>query len=179
MEPEEETRVARKETPDEGFAVRGDAVGDRGPDRQVFSITPTMKFVIAGYAAAVVGAIALVALMSMLLPGLGPLVGVIAGMAVLLIPAFYHIRQRLVRYTLTSDKLEIDSGFISRTTTNIPLGRVQDVTVRASIAQRLIGVGDVVVDNAGAEGGTIVMKNIDSPRRHADLLIREMGGRSI
>lgn len=166
MEPEEETVVAKKETA---------AVAEPGEERRIFSITPTIKFVVAGYVAAILGAILLVALMSMLLPGLGPMVGVIAGLAVLLIPALYHIRQRLVRYTLTDTKLEIDSGFISRTTSNIPLGRVQDVTVNASIPQRLLGLGDIVVDNAGGDGRSFVMKNIDSPRKYADQLLKQMG----
>lgn len=180
MEAEEETRVARKEVhaepaaamaaPAAGMpAVRGD-----GDEERIFSITPTVKFVIAGYIAAVIGAFALVALMSMLLPAVGPMVGVIAGLAVLLIPAFYHIRQRLVRYTLTESKLEIDSGFISRTTTNVPLGRVQDVTVNATIAQRLLGLGDIVVDNAGTDARTLTLKNVDSPRKYADQLLKQM-----
>jgi hypothetical protein len=48
------------------------------------------------------------------------------------------------------------------------------VTVSASIPQRLLGFGDLVVDNASEMGGTIVMHNINSPRHYADLLLREL-----
>ncbi|MDM7921175.1 MAG: PH domain-containing protein [Pyrinomonadaceae bacterium] len=172
MEHEEETRVAVKDASGAGMpAVRS----EDGSDEPIFSITPTIKFVIAGYVIAAIAAVVLVALMSMLFPGLGSVAGVIAGLSLLAIPALYHIRQRLVRYTLTETKLEIDSGFVSRTTTNVPLGRVQDVTVTRTIAQRLLGMGDIVVDNAGGDGRSFVMKNIDSPRKYADQLLRQMG----
>jgi hypothetical protein len=39
----------------------------------------------------------------------------------------------MIRYTLTDSKIEIDYGLIARTTRNIPLAKIQDVTVSASI----------------------------------------------
>ncbi len=54
----------------------------------------------------------------------------------------------MVRYTVTDAKLQIDTGLIARTTKNIPLSKVQDVTVSASIPQRLMGFGDIIIDNA-------------------------------
>ena len=96
------------------------------------------------------------------------------GLALLLIPAYYHIRRNTVRYTLTDAKMEIDKGLIARTTRNIPLSKIQDVTVKASIPQRLLGFGDLIVDNASEEGGTTVLHNISKPRHYADLLLREL-----
>ena len=80
----------------------------------------------------------------------------------------------MVRYTVTDAKIEIDRGLISRTTRNIPLRKIQDVTVSASIFQRILGFGDVVVDNASEVGGTTILHNINNPRQHADLLLREL-----
>jgi uncharacterized membrane protein YdbT with pleckstrin-like domain len=80
----------------------------------------------------------------------------------------------MIRYTVTDSKLEIDTGLVARTTRNIPLSKVQDVTVSASIPQRLMGFGDIIVDNASEVGGTIVMHNISTPRHYADLLLREL-----
>lgn len=142
--------------------------------RALFSITPTIKFAFAGYFAAIVGAFLLVTLLSIFLPGISVWIGVLLGMALLLIPAFYHIRQRLVRYTLTDSTIEIDRGLISRTTQNVPLRRIQDVTVSATISQRLLGLGDIVIDNASEEGGKIVLKNIDSAKMYAAALLDQM-----
>ena len=92
----------------------------------------------------------------------------------LLIPGYYHLRQKLVRYDLTDTTVEIDSGLISRNTRNVPLRRIQDVTVSATAWQRLLGFGDVIIDNASDDGGRVVLKNINSPRRYADMLLKQM-----
>jgi nitrogen fixation protein len=47
----------------------------------------------------------------------------------------------------------------------VPLCRIQDVTISSTIPQRLLGFGDIVIDNASEQGGKIVLKNINSPRR--------------
>jgi uncharacterized membrane protein YdbT with pleckstrin-like domain len=80
----------------------------------------------------------------------------------------------MLRYTLTDSKIEIDEGFVSRTTRNVPLRNIQDVTVSSTVFQRMMKFGNVVVDNAGGEGATTVLRNIPDPRRHADLLLREL-----
>ena len=131
-----------------------------------------MIFIKAGYALAALGGIALVFLLSSL--GVSPTISIPLALALLLIPAYYHIRRNMVRYTVTDSKLQIDTGLLARTTKNIPLSKVQDVTVSATIPQRLMGFGDIVIDNASELGGSIVMHNISKPRHYADLLLREL-----
>jgi len=138
----------------------------------IFTVRPTMIFIKAGYALAVLGGIALVFLLASI--GVPAYISVAVALALLLIPAWYHVKRNMVRYTVTDSKLEIDTGLIARTTRNIPLSKVQDVTVAASIPQRLMGFGDIIVDNASEVGGTIVMHNISTPRHYADLLLREL-----
>lgn len=156
-------------------AVRpGDEI-NHDDESQIFSISPTLMFVKAGYVAAALAALLLVALVSLLLPTIVPVwVAVILGLLLFLLPAFYHIKQKLVRYTLTDSKLEVDSGLISRNTRNVPIRRIQDVTVSTSITQRLLGFGDLVIDNASEEGGKVILKNINTPKLYADILLKEM-----
>jgi uncharacterized membrane protein YdbT with pleckstrin-like domain len=92
----------------------------------------------------------------------------------LVVPAFYHIKRNVLRYTLTDSKVEIDEGFISRASRKIPLRAIQDVTIQATIPQRLFGIGDVIIENANPEDDKIVMKNIGSPQKYADLLLKQM-----
>ena len=80
----------------------------------------------------------------------------------------------MISYTLTDQCIEVDAGLIARTTRNIPIGRIQDVTVSSGIAQRILNFGDVVIDNASEEGGKVVIRNIDSPREYADKLLNHM-----
>jgi uncharacterized membrane protein YdbT with pleckstrin-like domain len=146
--------------------------GDADLERTVFTVRPTMIFIKSGYALAVLGGIALVFLLASI--GVSASISIPLALALLLIPGYYHIRRNMISYTVTDSKLQIDTGLIARTTRNIPLSKVQDVTVSASIPQRLFGFGDIIVDNASELGGSTVMHNISKPRHYADLLLREL-----
>jgi len=167
----EATRIARLQSGTMTHQSESDDL-----ENTVFTVRPTLIFIKAGYVAAVLGAIGLTILLAMVSwPFPVPFyVSVPVAMSLLLIPAYYHLRRNTVRYTVTDSKLEIDTGLIARTTRNIPLSKIQDVTVSASIPQRILGFGDIIVDNASEIGGTIVMRNISSPRHYADLLLREL-----
>lgn len=141
-------------------------------ERTVFTVRPTLIFIKLGYALAVIGAIGLVFLLA-LIP-VPAYISIPLALSLLLIPAYYHLRRNMVRYTLTDSKVEIDTGLIARTTRNIPLSKIQDITVSASIPQRILGFGDIIVDNASELGGTTVLHNISNPRHYADLLLREL-----
>lgn len=146
--------------------------GDEDLEHTIFTVRPTMIFIKAGYALAVLGGIVLVFLLASL--GVPASISIPLALALLLIPAYHHIKRNMIRYTVTDAKLQIDTGLIARTTRNIPLSKVQDVTVSASIPQRILGFGDIIVDNASELGGSTVMHNISRPRHYADLLLREL-----
>lgn len=165
---EELTKIAT--TPKETVA--------EGEEKKVFSVRPTLLFVKIGYAAAVISAFLLVVVFWYLGQALGidisPWISVPAGLALLLIPAFYHLKQKTVLYTLTDSKIEIDEGFIFQNSRNVPLRSIQDVSVSSTIWQRMLGFGDVLIDNASEDGGKIVLKNVNTPKKYADLLLKEM-----
>ena len=164
LEAEDETMVARRAKP----PLPTDAA------EHLLTLGPTLKFVKLGYVLAVLAALVLTVLISLVVSAVSPWVPVVIGLALLLIPAFYHIRQRLVRYTLTPTMIEIDRGVVSRTTQNVPLRRIQDVTVSSTLLQRVLGLGDVIVDNASEDGGKVIVKNIDAPRKFADELLNQL-----
>jgi membrane protein YdbS with pleckstrin-like domain len=162
----EATRIARLQSRALENSIDGDL------EHTIFTVRPTMIFIKAGYGLAVLGGIALVFLLATLTVPAS--ISIPLALALLLIPAYYHLRRNMVRYTVTDAKLQIDTGLIARTTRNIPLSKVQDVTVSATIPQRLMGFGDIIVDNASEIGGSTVMHNISKPRHYADLLLREL-----
>jgi hypothetical protein len=63
---------------------------------------------------------------------------------------------------------------ISHTTRNLPLRSIQDVIIKATVPQRLLGFGDIVIENATEEDEEIVLKNINSPKKYADILLKQM-----
>lgn len=170
LEAEEQTRILRP--------IKIQADSSEELEKQIFSIHPTLTFVKIGYGLAIFGALLLVALFSFFSQVTGVNIpawfSVVAGLSLLLIPAFQHLRQKLVRYTLTDSKIEIDEGLISTTTRNVPLRTIQDVTVSATVPQRMLGFGNLVIENAGDAGGKIILKNINSPKKHADILLNQM-----
>ncbi len=163
----EVTRIARVQT---GLPLQQDL--NEALEQVIFTVRPTMIFIKLGYALAVLAAFGLVLLLAWI--DVPALISVPIGLALLLVPAYYHLRRNMIRYTLTDSKLEIDTGLIARVTRNIPLSKIQDVTVSASIPQRLLGFGDLIVDNASELAGTTVLHNISTPRHYADLLLRQL-----
>lgn len=184
-EPEVETQVAVRPAVEAG--IGGEIVGrpetrpmvvktdGSDPDEEpaIFTIGPTLMFVKAGYVLAAVGALLFVALMA-IVSSVSVWITIILGLMLFLIPGFYHLRAKLVSYSLKEGQIEVDSGLIGRTTRNIPLRRIQDVTVATSAIQRLLGFGDLVIDNASEEGGKVVLRNINSPRKYADQVLKQM-----
>jgi membrane protein YdbS with pleckstrin-like domain len=180
----EETRVAAPARPAQPMQVRPiptsperleAGLPDAGEERTIFTVGPTLLFVKIGYVLAALAAVLLVVLLAWQKWVTVPVyVSIPLALALLLWPAYKHLKRNTVRYTLTDSKIEIDQGFISRTTRNIPLRNIQDVSVTTTIPQRLLRFGNVVVDNASETGGTTVLRNIPDPRRHADQILREL-----
>ena len=168
----EETRIARQ------AAGPPSRHADDDIESVIFTVRPTMLFIKIGYGAAVAGAILITILLAMIGARtsieVSWYISLPIALSLLLIPAYYHLKRNMVRYTLTDSKIEIDHGLIARTTRNMPLAKIQDITVSASILQRLLGFGDVVVDNASELGGTTVLHNINDPRHYADLILRQL-----
>jgi len=166
----EETRIARSQS---SVPARHDNNDDI--ESVIFAVRPTMLFIKIGYAAAIMGAILLTVLLAMVrfveIPWYYSLP---VALGLLLVPAYYHLKRNMIRYTLTESKVEVDHGLIAKTTRNMPLSKIQDVTVSASILQRLLGFGDVVIDNASEVGGTTVLHNINNPRHYADQILRQL-----
>lgn len=176
--PIEPRQVAPLASPQPPPATQRQPTDPNQPERVIFTVRPTLLFIKIGYALAALGGILLVALLTWLFRTwqweVSPLVLIPLALALLLIPAYRHFKRNMLRYTLTESKIEISEGFISQTTRNVMLRNIQDVTVTATVWQRLLRFGNVVVDNAGAEGGATVLRDIPDPRRHADILLQQL-----
>lgn len=137
----------------------------------IFSITPTFYEVGKHYALAIVLSVIVMALLGFLQLPLW--IGIAFAAVCFIKPIFQHIQHNHTIYKLTTVKIEIRSGLFSKTSRNIPLRHVQDVLVSETIKERLIGVGDVMIDSAAHEG-KILMRNIKNPRKYADLILNQL-----
>lgn len=166
---EEETIVSRPLKP----------LTDENPDdeKEIFTVRPTMMFIRIGYGLAILGAFLMVFILDVIRKqnvNVPWWFFIVTGFALLLIPAYFHLKQKFKRYTLTDSKIEISEGFFSTHTQNVPLRNIQNVSVSSTIYRRLLGFGDLIIENANETDGKIILKNIGSPKKYADILLKQM-----
>jgi uncharacterized membrane protein YdbT with pleckstrin-like domain len=77
------------------------------------------------------------------------------------------IRWQSIAYTLTDQRIKIESGVFSRQEKVIPIDRVQDCMTKQSVIGRLLGYGRVEVDAAGAQGAE-VLNHLPNPGTFRD-----------
>ena len=92
--------------------------------------------------------------------------GIILEMAV----AFRHLGLLTEKLTIANDRLRYESGFISKSTHTIDLGKVQDVRVDQSVKQRMLGIGLISVETSGGSSA-ITVDNVDDPHKVADMIL--------
>lgn len=63
---------------------------------------------------------------------------------------------RSITYTLSDQRITIESGIFSRQEKVIPIDRVQDCTTKQSLIGRVFGYGRVEIDAAGAQGAEVL-----------------------
>ncbi len=74
------------------------------------------------------------------------------------------LRWRFQTYTLTTHRIVLSRGVVSRVTESIALDRIQDTVVRRPLADRLIGAGSLEIQSAGRDG-TEVLHLVPKPDR--------------
>jgi uncharacterized membrane protein YdbT with pleckstrin-like domain len=82
------------------------------------------------------------------------------------------IRWQSTVYTLTNQRIKIETGVFSRQSKMIPIDRVQDCTTKQSILGRMMGYGLVEVDSAGADGPE-VLSHLPNPQYFRDQVFVE------
>jgi len=80
------------------------------------------------------------------------------------------------RYTLTNERLIKESGILSKRRDEIELFRVKDTAVKASLFQRFVGYGNIVVVSTDASG-VFVLENMPNAMAKREQ-IRAMSNKS-
>lgn len=113
------------------------------------------------YAAGAVGGLVLAAVcfaagIGLISPvGLLPLAGVFA---------YSRLARVGTEYRLFADRIEVESGLLSRRIENVELFRVRDVGLRQGLLGRLGNYGDVHIHSTDAGTPDILVRAIDAPK---------------
>jgi uncharacterized membrane protein YdbT with pleckstrin-like domain len=86
----------------------------------------------------------------------------LAGAALIIIVLFVAVpllRWRTTSYELTTRRLRLRSGILTRTGRDFPLTRISDVSFAQGVLDRLLGCGRLVVESPG-EHGQLVLTEI-------------------
>lgn len=83
-------------------------------------------------------------------------IAILALMLWMMVPV---LRWRMTTYELTTRRLRMRDGIVTRHGRDIPLARVTDVSFRKGLLDRLLGSGRLVVESPG-EHGQIVLTDI-------------------
>src|SRR5215470_8766410 len=140
-------------------------------DQVIFSVTPTFYEVLPSYLLAVVLSLIVTMGVAYARGSLG--IALIAAAILFIRPIFRHMRLRRTVYTLTATKLEIRTGILSKDTKSIPLRHIDNVEVSETLKERLIGIGDVLIDSAALDT-KMVLNNIKNPRKYADMIMGQL-----
>ncbi|MBI4349121.1 MAG: PH domain-containing protein [Elusimicrobia bacterium] len=66
------------------------------------------------------------------------------------------LKTRMHRYVVTSQRVIAVAGFLSRSRVEIELSDIRQLTLKQSLGQRLLGVGDIEIESAG--GGEVEIR---------------------
>jgi len=66
-------------------------------------------------------------------------------------------------YLVTNERIKIITGFLSRHIENFELIRVQDIDYKQGITERILGLGDIIIQGHDPSDPRIVLRNVRHP----------------
>lgn len=123
-------------------------------------------WVLAGPASLLALSLAVAVTVSIVVPGVAHDPVLIASLVVVLVVLARFIR-RYARWgstnmVLTTERLVVRTGVFAKAGREIPLERIEEITYRQSLFERMIGAGDLLVESGG-ERGPQVLRMVPRP----------------
>jgi uncharacterized membrane protein YdbT with pleckstrin-like domain len=129
----------------------------------VFSGHPSWRGLLSFYIGGVGGALA-IAVVTWLIAGLG-LAIVVAVVLIAAVLLFGFVKRTATDYTITTQRLYIRRGILSKRVQQTRIDRVQNVNTDQSLRERLLRVGTVDFDTAGTDDSDFQFVGIANPDR--------------
>lgn len=89
--------------------------------------------------------------------------------------SYDFLRWRQKKYTLTNQRIIVQSGIVRRRKSFIHYDKIQDIVVSQSLVDRLFSAGDMEVFG-GHEGTTLILEDIPNPLEVENIINRFMEG---
>jgi Bacterial PH domain len=73
-------------------------------------------------------------------------------------------------YTITSERLKIITGLVSKHVENFELIRIQDIDFKQGMGERMVGVGDITIRGHDPSNPEIVLRNVSKPEEVYEIM---------
>jgi hypothetical protein len=73
-------------------------------------------------------------------------------------------------YVITSERLKLVKGFLSRDVENFELIRIQDIDFKQGVSDRILGIGDITVRGHDPSDPEIELRNVANPEEVHEIL---------
>ena len=73
-------------------------------------------------------------------------------------------------YTITSERLKITTGLVSRNVENFELIRIQDIDFKQGMGDRMVGIGDINIRGHDPSNPDILLRNVSKPEEVYEIL---------
>src|SRR5215217_2883872 len=127
----------------------------------VFEGHPSWRAVLSFYVYGVI-VVAIAAAVGALVAGTA--IAIVAGVAVLALVVLAGLVKRMAtRYVITTERLHIRRGILSKATQETRIQRVQNVNTQQSVFERMLQVGTVDFDTAGTDDSEFRFIGVSDP----------------
>ena len=73
-------------------------------------------------------------------------------------------------YTITSERVKIVTGLVSRKVENFELIRVQDIDLKQGMGERMMGIGDIHIHGQDPSNPDVVLRNVSKPEEVYEIM---------
>ena len=134
----------------------------RQNERELYEGRPSWRALMSFYALGIGVAVGVLAILGFLADNMGTAVAiavVIAGLTLVI----GYVRRIGTKYLITTQRLRISRGIISKKVQETRLERVQNVNYEQGVLDRLLGVGNVDFDTAGTDDSEFRFEWVNGP----------------
>lgn len=73
-------------------------------------------------------------------------------------------------YVITSERIKVIRGLLSRDVENFELIRIQDIDFNQGVSERMLGIGDITVQGQDPSQPKLVLRNVPKPEQVYEIL---------
>jgi hypothetical protein len=76
----------------------------------------------------------------------------------------------VANYVITSERIKVIRGLLSRDVENFELIRVQDIDFNQGVSERMLGIGDITIQGQDPSQSKLTLRNVKKPEQVYEIL---------